>query len=56
MALRETENNTYAKFWVTNKELYGMLCYFLGWLIDRPCRGFGRHDDEANVSEITVFV
>ena len=29
MAPRETENNAYAKFGVTNKEHYGMLCYFL---------------------------
>ena len=28
MAPRETENNAYAKFWVTNKEHYGMLWYF----------------------------
>ena len=30
MAPRETENNTYAKFGVTNKEHYGMLWHFLG--------------------------
>ena len=29
MALRETENKAYAKFGVTNKEHYSMLCYFL---------------------------
>ena len=29
MAPRETENNAYAKFWLTNKEHYGMLWYFL---------------------------
>ena len=29
MAPGETENNAYAKFWVTNKEHYGMLWYFL---------------------------
>ena len=29
MAPRETENNAYAKFGVTNKEHYGMLWYFL---------------------------
>ena len=29
MAPRETENNAYAKFGVTNKENYGMLWYFL---------------------------
>ena len=28
MAPRETENNAYAKFGVTNKEHYGMLWYF----------------------------
>ena len=33
MAPRETENNTYAKFGVTNKEYYGMLWYFLEWSI-----------------------
>ena len=33
MAPRETENNAYAKFGVTNKEHYGMLWYFLEWLI-----------------------
>ena len=33
MAPRETENNTYAKFGVTNKEHYGMLWYFLEWSI-----------------------
>ena len=31
MAPRETENNTYAKFGVTNKEHYGMSWYFLEW-------------------------
>ena len=31
IAPRETENNAYAKFWVTNKEHYGMLWYFLEW-------------------------
>ena len=31
MAPRETESNAYAKFWVTNKEHYGMLWYFLEW-------------------------
>ena len=35
MAPRETENNAYAKFWVTNKEHYGMLWYFLEWSIER---------------------
>ena len=35
MALRETEKNAYAKFGVTNKEHYGMLCYFLEWSILR---------------------
>ena len=29
MAPRETENNAYAKFGVTNKEHYGMFWYFL---------------------------
>ena len=33
MAPRETENNAYAKFWVHNKEHYGMLRYFLEWSI-----------------------
>ena len=33
MAPRETENNAYAKFGVTNKEYYGMLWYFLEWSI-----------------------
>ena len=33
MAPRETENNAYAKFEVTNKEHYGMLWYFLEWSI-----------------------
>ena len=33
MALRETENNAYAKFWDDNKEHYGMLWYFLEWSI-----------------------
>ena len=33
MALRETENNAYAKFWDGNKEHYGMLWYFLEWSI-----------------------
>ena len=33
MAPRETENNAYAKFGVTNKEHYGMLGYFLEWSI-----------------------
>ena len=31
MAPRETKNNAYAKFGVTNKEHYGMLWYFLEW-------------------------
>ena len=29
MALRENENNAFAKFGVTNKEHYGMFWYFL---------------------------
>ena len=33
IAPRETENNAYAKFGVTNKEHYGMLWYFLEWSI-----------------------
>ena len=33
MAPRETENNAYAKFGVTNKEYYGMLWYFLEWSV-----------------------
>ena len=33
MAPRETENNAYAKFGLTNKEHYGMLWYFLEWSI-----------------------
>ena len=33
MAPRETENNAYAKFGVTNKEHYEMLWYFLEWSI-----------------------
>ena len=33
MAPRETENNAYANFGVTNKEHYGMLWYFLEWPI-----------------------
>ena len=34
MAPRETENNAYAKFGVTNKEHYGMLWYFLEWSME----------------------
>ena len=33
MAPRETENNAYAKFGVTNIERYGMLWYFQEWSI-----------------------
>ena len=33
MAPRETENNAYAKFGVTNKEYYGILWHFLEWSI-----------------------
>ena len=33
MAPRETDNNAYAKFGLTNKEHYGMLWYFLEWSI-----------------------
>ena len=33
MAPRETENNAYENFGVTNKEHYGMLWYFLEWSI-----------------------
>ena len=51
MALRETENNAYAKFWDDNKEHYGMLWYFLEWSIivgqdtfffNTPIQYFGR--------------
>ena len=35
MAPRETENNAYAKFGVTNKEHCGMLWYFQVWSITR---------------------
>ena len=38
MAPRETENNAYAKFGVTNKEHYGMLWYFLEWSIQEPTK------------------
>ena len=31
MAPRETENNAYAIFGVTNQRHYGMLWYFLEW-------------------------
>ena len=31
MAPRETENNAYAKFGMTNKEHYSTLWYFLEW-------------------------
>ena len=33
MAPRETENEAYVKFGVTNKQHYGMLWYFLEWSI-----------------------
>ena len=33
MDSRETENNAYAKFGVTDKEYYGMLWYFPEWPI-----------------------
>ena len=35
MALRETENNAYAKFWSDQQRVlyYGMLWYFLEWSI-----------------------
>ena len=33
MTPRETKNNAYAKFGVTNKEHYGMLWYFLEWSV-----------------------
>ena len=39
MAPRETENNAFANFGVTNKEHYGMSWYFLEWSIV----GLGRH-------------
>ena len=42
MAPRETENNAYAKFEVTNKEHYGMLCYFLEWSISNLVLGVGQ--------------
>ena len=49
MASRETENNAYAKFWVHNKEHYGMLRYFLEWSI--LCRsGWPRGFGELNPS------
>ena len=38
MAPRETENDAYAKFRVTNKENYGMLWYFLEWSIRKLLR------------------
>ena len=38
MAPRETEDNAYAKFGVTNKEHYGMLWYFLEWSISAQYR------------------
>ena len=33
IAPRESENNVYAKFGVTNEEHYGILWYFLEWSI-----------------------
>ena len=38
MPPRETENNAYAKFGVTNKEHYGILWYFLEWSIFHASR------------------
>ena len=37
MAPRETENNAFAKFGVTNKEHYGMFWYFLERSIQNAC-------------------
>ena len=37
MAPRETENNAYAKFGVTNKEHYGMLWYVLERSFENAC-------------------
>jgi len=49
MAPRETENNACAKFWVHNKEHYGMLRYFLEW--STTCRsGWPRGFGELNPS------
>ena len=42
MASRETENNAYAKFWVTNKEHYGMLWYFKSIGLDWQNNNFAR--------------
>ena len=39
----ETENNAYAKFWVTNKGHYGMLWYFLEWSITQTHSAFYPH-------------
>ena len=46
MAPRETENNAYAKFGVTNKEHYGMLWYFLEWSI--TCSPFWKREGNWN--------
>ena len=47
MAARETEMNAYAKFWTTNKEYYGMLWYFLSWLIVTPSWYTNKHKVKA---------
>ena len=46
MAPRETENNAYAKFGVTNKEHYGMLWYFLEWSIINHFLKRDNNDDD----------
>ena len=49
MAPRETENNAYAKFGVTNKEHYGMLWYFLVWsILTRNARVFWLFGQRGN--------
>ena len=53
MAPRETENNAYAKFGVTNKEYYGMLWYFLEWSIKGKYAIFIKYA-LINLDEITL--
>ena len=50
MTPRETENNAYANFGVTNKEHYGMLWYFLEWLLNGYWHSENRFDERIQVT------
>ena len=48
MTPREAANNAYAKFWGDKQRALWYVMLFSG-VVNRPCHGFRRYDNEAKV-------